>query len=75
MSDTPLTNDQPPVRELRLRRRRSRVPWIYLVYHRKQAAGRRQPAVGERVEEEIYSDNTELLRFDRMTKGYGTYPD
>ena len=51
------------------------MPWIYLVYHRKEAAGRRQPAVGERVEEETYSGNTELPRFDRMTKGYGTYPD
>jgi hypothetical protein len=36
------------VRELHLKRRRSRVPWVYAVYHRrrKQDAGIRNPESG-----------------------------
>jgi len=35
-----------PVRELYLRRRRSRLPWVYRVYHRKESGIRYQESGG-----------------------------
>ncbi len=43
MPKTPRMPDAPIVRCLMLQRRRSRVPWIYLLYHRK----RRAPGTGD----------------------------
>ena len=42
---TPSRAEPPLVRELRLRRRRSRVPWIYLVYHCESAVRSGRSAV------------------------------